>query len=123
MGDWLPGAVEALRAFHEAGAKVLIFSARLSPYDPFTSRERHPAEVMNQVQAVRAKLDNAGLHFVDIWTLGGKPGGSVYIDDKAERYHGRPGSWKALRNKVLVRMKLEEPELPEFHQDVAKGET
>lgn len=112
MGDWLPGATEALRSFHAAGVKIIIFTARLNPYDPWTSVPRSAAEIAQIKLDIRAKLDSAGFHMVDIWTSPGKPGASVYIDDRAERYHGRPGSWKALTTKVLMRLGLDDPEFP-----------
>lgn len=121
MGEWLPGAIEALRKMHKAGCRLVIFSARLSPFDPWSSQRRSEAEVMSNVLAVRHKLDTAGLHFVDIWTLPGKPGGSVYIDDRAERYHGKAGSWDKLAQKVLMRLKLETPEVPPFNIQKAES--
>lgn len=115
MGDWMPGAIDAIKRFHSAGCKVVIFSARLNPYDPWTSMERDKAEVQTHTLAVRRKLDDAGLHFVDIWTLAGKPGGSVYIDDRAERYNGGAKSWDKLVERVLMRLDIEDPELPHFN--------
>lgn len=122
MGDWLPGAKAALRQFHDKGCRVVIFSARLSPFDPWSSQRRSAAVVQTEFLKVRDMLDRAGLTFVDIWMTEGKPGGSVYIDDRAERYHGRPGSWTKLAQKVLMRLDLTEPELPVFDQDVANGD-
>lgn len=112
--ELLPGAVEALRAFHRKGFKLLVFSARLSPYDPYTSQPRHPALVAGEVQYVRDTLDRHGLPYVDIWTLPGKPSGSVYVDDKAERYGGRPGSWAKLTEKILMRLNAEDAPFPAF---------
>jgi hypothetical protein len=116
MGDWMPGAVAACLNLHSAGLKLVVFSARLSPYDPYTSLERDPAFVAAEYQQVRAKLDNAGLTFVDIWRKPGKPGATVYVDDRAERYHARPGSWKALTTKLLMRCGVEEALFPAFDQ-------
>lgn len=116
MGDWMPGATEAMRTFHQAGLHIKVFSCRLSPYTPY-GRPREPYEVATEVQKVRALLDNAGLTFVDIWTLPGKPSGAVYIDDKAERYGGRPGSWKAMTEKVLLRAGKEDEIYPIFDQE------
>lgn len=107
MGDWMPGAIEAVKRFHAAGMKVIVFSARLSPYW-FDGSERPTAEVEEAIAQVRAKLDEAGLHYVHIWTRPGKPPLSVFIDDKAERYHGTSNSWRRLTEKVLVRLGQEE---------------
>lgn len=112
--EWMPGAVEAIRRFHNAGLHQVVFSARLSPYDPWTHEERDPALVESEVQYIRSMLDNAALPFVDIWLKRGKPSGSVYIDDKGERYHARPGSWKTLAEKVMLRLGAEEPVFPAF---------
>lgn len=117
LGAWMPGAKEAILTFHKAGIKLVVFSARLNPYDPWTSQPRDKAEVAIAKQGVRRLLDDAGFHFVDIWSSPGKPGASVYIDDRAERYHGRPGSWKALTQKVMLRLGMEDPETPVTIED------
>ncbi len=120
MGDWNHGAVDACFNLHNAGLAQIINSARLSPYDPYTSQERDPSFVASEYQQMRAMLDTAGLTFVDIWRKPGKPGASVYIDDKAERYHGRPGSWKALTHKILTRLDVDEALFPRFDQEVTE---
>lgn len=120
LGDWMPGAVEAVQTFHKAGCKVIVFSARLNPFDPWTGAQRDPTLVWQAKQEVRQKLDDAGLHYVDIYDIEGKPGASVYIDDRAERYHGGTRSWKKLTEKVLMRLDLYEAELPEFDIDAAR---
>jgi len=119
MGDWMPGAIAACLTLHQAGHKLVVSSARLSPYDPWTSQKRPAHFVEAEYQRVRAMLDTAGLTFVDIWRLHGKPGGDAYVDDKAERYYGRPGSWRALTEKLLVRFGSEQPRFPAFDQDIS----
>ena len=111
----MPGFIRSMKRLHEHGWKVTIFSARLSPYDPWTSKRRDPAIVAGEFAYVRDMLDQAGLTFVDIWRKEGKPGGSVYVDDKAERYNGRPGSWDRVTDKILIRSG--EPFFPAFDQD------
>src|SRR5437868_10436612 len=86
LGEWMPGAKKALKSFHKHGCKLVIFSARLNPYDPWTSAPRNAAEVQTEFLKVRRMLDDAGFTYVDIWQSPGKPGASVYIDDRAERY-------------------------------------
>ena len=113
--EFMPGFVQAMHRLHEAGWKIVIFSARLSPYDPWTSRKRPAAHHAQEFQYIRHMLDEAGLTFVDIWRKEGKPGGSVYVDDKAERYNGRPGSWRRVTDKILAR--AGEPYFPAFDQD------
>jgi hypothetical protein len=121
MGTWQPGAIQACQKLHAAGIRLVVFSARLSPWDPFTFIEREPAIVAEQVQIVRGMLDDAGLTYVDIWTLPGKPGGDVYVDDKAERYNGTPRAWDRLTEKILVRLGKEDAAFPAFDQEVAGG--
>lgn len=118
--EFMPGFVRNMRRLHEAGWGVTIFSARLSPWDPFTFQRRDRAVIVSETQYVRDLLDRHGLTFVDIWTKEGKPGGDVYIDDKAERYTGRPGSWDAVVNKVLLRHDGAAPLFPAFDQSAAK---
>jgi hypothetical protein len=65
-----------------------------------------------EVQWMRDMLDREGLTFVGIWTKEGKPGGSVYIDDKAERYGGRANSWDRVTEKVLLRLGKEDAVFP-----------
>ena len=67
---------------------------------------------MGSCRYIRDMLDAAGLTFTDIWTGPGKPTGFVYIDDRAERYHGRTGSWKAMTRKILMRAEQEDPKFP-----------
>lgn len=121
IGDWMPGAIAACQRLHAAGIRLVVFSARLSPYDPFSNAARDPALVAGEVQKVRAMLDDAGLTYIDIWTLPGKPGGSVYVDDKAERYTGTPRAWDRLTERILVRLGKEEAIFPAFDQEVAGG--
>lgn len=112
--EFMPGFVEAMRTLHAQGFRLIIASARLSPLDPWTGKERDPAYQFAEVQYMRNLLDEHGLTFIDIWTKPGKPGGSVYVDDKAERYGGRPGSWRAVTEKILMRLGKEEPIFPAF---------
>lgn len=107
IGDWKPGAIEAMYRLHEAGFKLVLFSARLSPVDPFTGDERAIDIVLTERNRVRDMLDKAGLRFMDIWTKSGKPGAVAYIDDRAERYNGRPGSWKRVVERILAREGLD----------------
>lgn len=109
---FMPGFVKAMRKFHREGCALLICSARISPYDPWTGRRRPRSHAQAEVQWMRHMLDSEGLTFIDIWTKEGKPGGSVYIDDKAERYGGRANSWDRVTEKVLLRLGKEEAVFP-----------
>jgi hypothetical protein len=117
---FLPGFVEAVRAFHAAGHHQKIDSARLNRQDAFTGLVRDPSVVEIERRYIRDVLDNMGLTYVDIWMGHGKPSGSVYIDDKGERYQGRSGSWRRLTSKVLTRLGSEDPLFPvHFYEEDA----
>ena len=116
--EFMPGAIEACFAMHREGYALLVESARLNPYDPWTSLERPAAAVEAEAQYMRATLDSKGLTFVGIWRLHGKASGSVRVDDKAIRYTGRPGSWRAVTEKVFALLGAEEPPFPAFNMEV-----
>jgi len=109
---FMPGFVKNMRRLNKAGIRLVIASARISPYDPWTGQRRDPAIVATEIAYIRHMLDEAGLTFIDIWTREGKPGGSVYVDDKAERYGGRPGSWDKVTDRILIRLGKEEAIFP-----------
>lgn len=66
MGDWLPGAVEALRKL-SSRADVIVHSCRVQFEGP---------------APVRAALDSVGLQRVKIWEGQGKPIAFLYVDDR-----------------------------------------
>ena len=109
--EWMPGALRSLRRLSE-DHEVIIWTSRISPYNPITGAARSAAEIQEQIQYIRDMLDEAGLTQIGVWTHPWKPGADVYIDDKAERYHGRPGSWDAVTEKVLLRFEGKSPTLP-----------
>lgn len=117
--EFMPGFVENMRRLHAAGYKLTIASARISPWDPWTSMRRDPGHVAEEIQHMRALLDRRGLTFIDIWTKEGKPGGSVYVDDKAERYNGCKKCWDKVTDRILLRLGSEPAEFPVFNQEVA----
>lgn len=108
----MPGAASALTRLHHAGHPVRIWTARINPADPWTGERRPDGVVQEEIDYIRATLDAHGLTFVDIYTAEGKPGGAVYIDDKAERYNGGANSWSRLVDKILLRLDGEEPIFP-----------
>jgi hypothetical protein len=109
---FMPGFEKAMRTFHKAGFRLTIQTARISPYDPWTGDRRDPSYSAAEIQYIRGMLDAAGLTFIDIWTREGKPGGSVYIDDKAERYGGHTKSWDAMTVRVMARLGKEDAVFP-----------
>lgn len=115
---FFPGFVEAMQRFRAAGHPVRIFTARINPIDPWTGETRPDAEVEDEIRYIRDTLDAAGLTFVEIYTKPGKPGGAVYIDDKAERYNPGAKSWVRLADKILLRLSGEEPVFPHIPEEV-----
>lgn len=110
MGAWKPGAVDAIKRFQQEGYVVMVFTIRISPYW-LDGKLRDPAQVERDIQAVRDKLDEAGLSSVLIWTKQGKPPFSRLIDDKAIHFP-TPGSsrtWQRITEKVLVSLGAENP--------------
>jgi len=87
MGDWLPGAVFALRQLADMGTTV-IYSVRCSIYDLDAVTPRKPEQIMFEMDRVRAKLDEAGLQDVGIFPPNrGKPAGKYFIDDRGVRFN------------------------------------
>lgn len=114
----MPGFVKNMQRLHRNGWKITIFSARLSPWDPFTFQRRPTHVVADEINYVREMLDSHGLTYVDIWTKEGKPGGSVYVDDKAERYNPSARAWDRVTARILLRAGQEEAVFPAFNQEV-----
>lgn len=101
MGEWNNGAVDALHELRKV-ARVIVFTSRIAPVQPDGKTRRHPAHVQGEINGIRAMLDDAGLFDVEIHTDPWKPGAVAYVDDKAVRYAGKPGSWKALTPKLIL---------------------
>lgn len=110
MGNWKPDAVWAMREFMRRGYAVIVFTIRISPYW-LDGSLRDPADVERDIQAVRDKLDEAGLYGVSIWTKPGKPPYSRLIDDKVVTFPtpGSSRSWRRIVEKVLVSLGAEDP--------------
>lgn len=89
-GDWLPGAVEALRAlaphFH-----IAILSCRVAPVD-FNADHvpRDPELVAREINYIeRMMLDVGFTHDqFEVWTRPYKPPAVFYIDDRAIPFTG-----------------------------------
>lgn len=115
--SFMPGAIEAMREFDRRGYRIVVDSARLNPRDPWSGEERDPVVMAEERQYVRDTLDAAGLTFVRIHDGRGKPGGSVYVDDKAERYNGNKGSWRRLQEKIVLRLENEDAVFPDTDEE------
>jgi hypothetical protein len=119
--EFMPGAVDAVLAMHHAGLKLTVCSARMNPYDPYTGVKIAPALVAIEKDYIRNTLDRMGLTFVDIWDRPGKPSGSAYVDDKAYRYSGTKGAWKAVANTIIMHLAEQEPVFPAFPYDLVEA--
>lgn len=117
--SFMPGFVQAMHRFRAAGHPLRIWTARINPIDPWTGVDRPAEAVAEEIAYIRATLDAAGLTFVEVYTKPGKPGGAVYIDDKAERYNGGTNSWARLADKILLRLDGEEPIFPHIPEVTA----
>lgn len=119
-GDFKPGAIEALKEIQKH-ARIVIHTARTSPFelDGFTPR---PTDVwVREVITIQRRLDAAGVKGVTIWTGEGKPGAVVFIDDRAIRFNDRPGAWKAITTKVLIKVKAAPDLFPEYITEDVNG--
>jgi hypothetical protein len=105
LGDWMPGAVDALHELTEF-AVVEIDSCRLNPYEKGMDgvQLRPPHVTAAAIADVRRMLDGQGLHSVRIHTTLGKPPADYYIDNKGVFYPGRTKSWE----KVVEKIKMKE---------------
>ena len=92
-GDWLPGAVDALRQLSSYG-RVAIFSLRTHLYEVGDLEPRSYSDVEYQYDLMRKMLDAAGLRDVEVYDTGrGKPPARYIIDDKGVRF---AGSWRPI---------------------------
>lgn len=102
MGDWMPGAIEALREMLTF-ADVVVHTCRIAPVEFRTDDvPRDPVLVQQEKQGIRTMLDREGFHEVQIWDKPWKPPADAYIDNKGIHYNGRKGAWKALTERLAL---------------------
>jgi hypothetical protein len=100
MGEWLPGAVEALKKLHADGG-VVICTLRTHYYEPGDRIRRPPEAQEFEVARIRAKLDAAGLQDIPIYPNDrGKAPGKYYIDDRAIQFNPHKGGWRDVLRRV-----------------------
>lgn len=102
MGDWKPGAVQAIEDFLNAGYRVVVHSCRTHSKD-VNYAPRPKEEVEGDFQAIRDMLDEADLGIVDI-IIEDKPPADHYVDDKAIRFEG---NWEAVVKCITCEGELE----------------
>ncbi len=94
--DALPGAVEAINAFKDAGLTIVIFTSRMSQrwwdHEGFSGTERD-----KQRMYVEGTLTRLGIPFDDITAE--KVPAIAYIDDKAIEFTGN--NWDEIQKRVL----------------------
>lgn len=106
MGDWLPGAVDALRELSSRG-KTVIYSLRTHNYEVDDVTPRRPVDQVDETLAIRRMLDEAGLHDIEVYPNGrGKPPGKFYIDDRAVVFSGDPDGWERVLDEITEREKV-----------------
>ena len=74
MGEWLPGAVDFVKALQKRGFKVVIHSCR--------------AGYLKGNTEIRERLNAAGLKDVTLHTEPGKPLAVAYVDDRGVHFGG-----------------------------------
>lgn len=98
-GEWLPGAVSALRYFRKLGYKVIIFSCKGS-WDA-----GHALILMKLRDTGLGKLVEKGE--LIIFTTGGKPRADFYVDNRGIHFPGGPSGWNEVRKVVKERRATE----------------
>lgn len=93
QGDWLPGAVDALR-YLQKHYQVYIWSSRIAPVQYERWDLPLPAEqVEREIAYIKTMLRDANLKRVKVWTHSFKLPAVAYIDDKGFRFEG---DWDAV---------------------------
>lgn len=98
IGEWNPGAIDAVKRILAAGYDVVVFSTRLAPVQLDEITPLSVRDVNLEVAKIRVLLNEAGLNAVSIWRKPWKPGAVAYIDDKAIHY---AGDWRATVDTLL----------------------
>jgi hypothetical protein len=77
-GEPEPGAVEAMRAMHAAGWRLVVSSSR--------TWDRWGSQRLAWADAIKVWLDVHGMPYDEVFVGSGKPAAAAYIDDNAIRY-------------------------------------
>lgn len=92
-GEPEPGAIEAMRALHAAGWRIVVSSSRT--WDRWGPRR------LDWIEAIESWLEQHAIPYDEVFAGAGKPAAAAYVDDNAIRYErnwpdivtllGRPG--------------------------------
>lgn len=97
-GEWLPGAVEALKRLDEV-FEVVIHSCRVAAVEFDTDDvPRDPEIVAAEIAYIKAMLESIGLDHVEVWTRPYKPPAVAYVDDRAINF----SEWERVIQKVFA---------------------
>jgi hypothetical protein len=97
-GDWLPGAVKALKTLHKH-YEIVIFTLRVASV---MQDEKTPNPyIEEQAQAIRDKLASIGLHDIEVWQRPYKPPCVKFIDDRGISFKG---NWRPIVRELTGRL-------------------
>lgn len=98
VGEWLPGAVKALKTLAKH-YEIVIHTLRVAPVlqDEVTPHKG----VADQVAAITAMLEGIGLHGVEVWQRPYKPPACAYVDDRAVEFKG---NWSPIVRRLTGRL-------------------
>ena len=102
MGEWLPGAREALKTLAAEYDEVVILTCRTANRERDEITHRNPED---QISAIEDLLLDAEIpENVYVWTLPFKPNADFYLDNKALRF---TGNWGGTLNQIKTLQAVE----------------
>lgn len=116
IGEWLPGAANAIRELERHG-RVVVFSCRTAPVHHNTEEPRDEIHIDHGIWMMQRKLAEEGLGHLEIWTKPYKPPATVYIDNKGISFRG---DWNKTMEDIydlITPMTKEEPQIQFVHSN------
>lgn len=96
-GAWLEGTIKALRTLYKH-YEIVIHTLRVAPV--FQDEVTPNPDVEMQAQAIRDRLEEIGLHGIEVWQRPYKPPCFRFIDDRA----GFDGNWRRVVRELTARL-------------------